>query len=53
MCIRDRAYTHLWLEEFVSPLCTGSGLAVGVGEQDEVEAMPGTGEVVSGGLGTG
>jgi thioesterase domain-containing protein/acyl carrier protein len=49
----EEAYAHLWLEEFVSPLCTGSGLAVGVGEQDEVEAMPGTGEVVSGGLGTG
>ena len=49
----EEAYTHLWLEEFVSPLCTGSGLAVGVGEQDEVEAMPGSGEVVSGGLGTG
>ena len=47
------AYTHLWLEEFVSPLCRGSGLAVGVDEEDEVEVMPGTGEVVSGGLGTG
>ena len=46
------AYTHLWLEEFVSPLSMGSGLAVGVGGEDEVEAMPGTGEVVSGGLGT-
>jgi hypothetical protein len=47
------AYAHLWVEEFVSPLRMGSGLAVEAGGKDEIEVMPGTGEVVPGGLGTG
>ena len=46
-------YTHLWLEEFVSPLGSGAGLAAGSEGGREAEVRPDTGERRSSGLGAG
>ena len=44
-------YTHLWLEEFVSPLGSGNGLAAGSEGGREAVVRPATGERLSSGLG--